>query len=72
MSKRFQGGVLGVGFNPLQAPNAPTGVTGTAGNQQVSVALRLRQTSAAQLLAATLFFLAPAALALLAHPRRSL
>lgn len=38
MSKRFQGGVLGVGFNPLQAPNAPTGVTGTAGNQQVSVA----------------------------------
>lgn len=24
MSKRFQGGVLGVGFNPLQAPNAPT------------------------------------------------
>jgi uncharacterized protein (DUF2147 family) len=38
VSKRFQGGVLGVGFNPLQAPNAPTGVTGTAGNQQVSVA----------------------------------
>lgn len=38
MSKRYQGGVLGVGFNPLRAPNAPTSVTGTAGDQQVSVA----------------------------------
>ena len=24
MSKRYQGGILGVGFNPLRAPNAPT------------------------------------------------
>ena len=31
MSKRYQGGVLGVGFNPLQAPNAPTIGTATAG-----------------------------------------
>lgn len=38
MSKRFQGGILGVGFNPLRAPDAPTGVTGTAGSGQVSVA----------------------------------
>lgn len=38
MSRRFQGGVLGVGFNPLQAPNAPTGVTATAGSGQASVA----------------------------------
>jgi hypothetical protein len=30
MSKRYQGGVLGVGFNPLQAPNAPTIGTATA------------------------------------------
>lgn len=29
MSKRYQGGILGVGFNPLQAPNAPTGATAT-------------------------------------------
>ena len=38
MSKRYQGGILGVGFNPLQAPNAPTIGTATAGNGQVSVA----------------------------------
>ena len=38
MSKRFQGGILGVGFNPLQAPNAPTIGTATAGNASVSVA----------------------------------
>ena len=38
MSQRYQGGILGVGFNPLQAPNAPTIGTATAGNQNVSVA----------------------------------
>jgi hypothetical protein len=37
MSKRYQGGVLGVGFNPLQAPNAPTGVTAAGGDQSASV-----------------------------------
>lgn len=31
MSKRYQGGVLGVGFNPIKAPNAPTVGTATAG-----------------------------------------
>ena len=31
MSKRYQGGILGVGLNPLQAPNAPTIGTATAG-----------------------------------------
>jgi len=31
MSQRYQGGVLGVGFNPLQAPDAPTIGTATAG-----------------------------------------
>ena len=30
MSQRYPGGILGVGFNPLQAPNAPTGVTAAA------------------------------------------
>ena len=38
MSKRYQGGVLGVGFNPLQAPNAPTAVTATGGDTTASVA----------------------------------
>ena len=38
MSKRYQGGVLGVGFNPLQAPNAPTIGTATGGNTSASVA----------------------------------
>jgi hypothetical protein len=38
VSKRYQGGILGVGFNPLQAPNAPTIGAATAGNQNVSVA----------------------------------
>jgi hypothetical protein len=38
MSKRYQGGVLGVGFNPLQAPNAPTAVTATGGDTSASVA----------------------------------
>ena len=31
MSQRYQGGILGVGFDPLQAPNAPTIGTATAG-----------------------------------------
>lgn len=38
MAQRYQGGILGVGFNPLQAPNAPTIGAATAGNQTVSVA----------------------------------
>ena len=38
MSQRYQGGILGVGFNPLQAPNAPTIGTATAGNTTASVA----------------------------------
>ena len=38
MSKRYQGGVLGVGFNPLHAPNAPTIGTATAGDTTASVA----------------------------------
>jgi hypothetical protein len=38
VSKRYQGGVLGVGFNPLQAPNAPTIGTATAGGASASVA----------------------------------
>lgn len=37
MSKRYQGGILGVGFNPLQAPNAPTNVTATGGDASASV-----------------------------------
>ena len=37
MSKRYQGGVLGVGFNPLQAPNAPTIGTATGGCSSASV-----------------------------------
>ncbi len=38
MSKRYQGCILGVGFNPLQAPNAPTIGTATGGSNSVSVA----------------------------------
>ena len=38
MSKRYQGGILGVGFNPLQAPNAPTIGTATGGDTTASVA----------------------------------
>ena len=38
MSKRYQGGILGAGFDPLKAPNAPTGVTATAGSGSASVA----------------------------------
>jgi hypothetical protein len=37
MSQRFQGGILGVGFNPLQAPNAPTDVTATGGDASATV-----------------------------------
>jgi len=37
MSKRYQGGILGVGFNPLQAPNAPTSVAATGGDTSASV-----------------------------------
>lgn len=37
MAKRYQGGILGAGFNPLQAPNAPTGVTAVKGNQSATV-----------------------------------
>jgi uncharacterized membrane protein YbhN (UPF0104 family) len=37
MSQRYQGGILGVGFNPLQAPNAPTIGTATGGNASASV-----------------------------------
>jgi hypothetical protein len=35
---KFPGGILGVGFNPLQAPNAPTIGTATGGNASASVA----------------------------------
>ena len=38
MSQRYQGGILGVGFNPLQAPNAPTIGTATAGDASATVA----------------------------------
>lgn len=37
MSRRYQGGILGVGFNPLQAPNAPTSVTATGGDASATV-----------------------------------
>ena len=38
MSKRYQGGILGVGFNPLQAPNAPTiGTASIVSSTSVSV-----------------------------------
>lgn len=32
MANRFQGGILGVGFNPLRAPDAPTNVTAASGS----------------------------------------
>jgi hypothetical protein len=38
MSKRYQGGILGVGFNPLRAPNAPTVGTATGGCSSATVA----------------------------------
>lgn len=38
MSDRYKAGILGVGFDPLKAPNAPTIGAATAGNAQVSVA----------------------------------
>ncbi len=37
MSKRFQGGILGAGFDPLKAPNAPTNVTAVKGDQSATV-----------------------------------
>ncbi len=37
MSKRFQGGILGAGFDPLKAPNAPTGVTASGESGAASV-----------------------------------
>jgi len=37
MAKRYQGGILGAGFNPLQAPSAPTIGTATAGTASASV-----------------------------------
>jgi hypothetical protein len=36
VSKRYQGGILGVGFNPLQAPNAPTIGAATAASRRGS------------------------------------
>lgn len=38
MARRFQGGILGVGFDPLKAPNAPTIGAATPGTNSVSVA----------------------------------
>jgi len=38
VSKRYQAGILGVGFNPIQAPDAPTIGAATAGAEQVSIA----------------------------------
>ena len=38
MSRRYRGGILGVGFSPLQAPNAPTIGTAVRGNTTASVA----------------------------------
>jgi hypothetical protein len=37
MSKRYQGGILGAGFNPLRAPNAPTIGTATGGCSSATV-----------------------------------
>ena len=37
MSFRYQGGVLGVGFNPLQAPDVPTAVTAEGGDTSATV-----------------------------------
>ena len=52
MAKRYQGGILGVGFNPLQAPNAPTIGTATKGNAIASVTFTDLLTSEVRLLAA--------------------
>lgn len=38
MSRRWVAGFLTESYNPFQVPNAPTGVTATAGNAQASVA----------------------------------
>jgi hypothetical protein len=37
MSKRYQGGILGAGFNPLRAPNAPTNIAATGGCSSATV-----------------------------------
>jgi len=40
VAKRYQGGILGAGFNPLQAPNAPTvGALAIASGTSVTVAV---------------------------------
>ena len=32
------GGLISGGYNPLEAPDAPTSVSGTAGNQEIDIA----------------------------------
>ena len=35
------GGFISGGYNPLEAPDAPTSVSGTAGNQSIEIAFTL-------------------------------